>query len=207
MAQRMVSPSRRVGASDPPASADVQVRDRFNLGSQGQPDWIDRARVCIQMICKLIEAPDAPRDLADIGCGDQKLGAMLARRGLPLTFIGYDLVPQAANVVRFDLSCDRLQQAAGIVTLLGVIEYLSDLTSALTPLSASCRYLIVSHVLRTEKSPSPQRVAELGWRTHLTRQEFETAVRSAHFELLEGRMTPDDRTLVLCCRSAASRRA
>jgi hypothetical protein len=197
--------SQRMGADDLQASGDALANDRFNLRSQRQPDWIDRARICAQMIGKLVAAPDGPCDVADIGCGDQKLGAMLARRCLPVTYVGYDLMPQAPNVVRFDLSFDRLQPGRGIVTLLGVIEYLTDLAGALAPLSATCRYLIVSHVLLTEKSPSPQRAAELGWKTHHTRQELEAVICSAGFELLEGRMTPDRRTLVLCCRSTADR--
>ena len=62
-------------------------------------------------------------------------------------------------------------------------------------------YVIVSHVLRQHDYYSPERLAELGWRNHLSESETHELLGRNGFAVIEARFAPDQRTLVLLCRS------
>lgn len=177
---------------------------RFNLETQADRGWLERADACVSLVLGLLQADPGISSVADIGCGDGKLSRRLAVAAPKLRCAGYDLLPQSGDVTPFDLGTDTLPVPVDIVILLGVTEYLADLHAALYRLAPRCRYLILSHVLRTPASPSPQRLLELGWRNHLERPALEQAVRDAGFETLAGCPTPDGKTWLLACRTFVS---
>lgn len=176
------------------------MTDRFNLTTQREPGWIERADLAARMLSALRDADPSVQRLADIGCGDRKLARALEAAGLTMDYEGYDLLPQHESVQRFDLDSDRLDHPVDAVALLGVTEYLRDFRSALERLRASSRYVLLSHVLRGPRPPTPQRLAELGWVNHLSDGELRSLVADAGFEICQQDMTPDGKTRVLCGR-------
>jgi hypothetical protein len=172
---------------------------RFNLDQQAERGWLERSARAATMLATLAAAEPGLRRLADIGCGDTKLRRSLAARDIQLAYQGFDLLPQRPDVLPFDLSTDSLSEPFDVVVLLGVTEYLPDLAGTLARLKPSCRHLLLSHVLKSAKSPSPQRLAELGWRQHLTDEQLQDCIASADFRIRDRDFTPDGRTRLLLC--------
>lgn len=173
---------------------------RFNLVSQTERGWIERAEACVDMIEAARRTDPSIVSLADIGCGDAKLQRTLAARGVPVHYAGYDLLPQNDAIRRFDLAVDTLGEPVDLVVLLGVCEYLADFVGALSRLRTACRHLILSHVLRSPKSPSAARLAELGWVNHFTEAELGQALAAAGYRVGSRRMTPDAKSLIVHCQ-------
>lgn len=169
----------------------------FNLPQQQAGGWWARARIAADLIAEVLPPTGA---LADIGCGDRKLQAVLAERGVAVAYAGFDLLPQSPEVAPFDLRQDTLPRSFDAAALLGVTEYLPDIGDVLRRLAPQCGALVVSHVLASERSPSPARLAELGWISHLHREPFLAAVRRGGFAIERERMTPDGRTLLVAAR-------
>lgn len=173
----------------------------FNLSDQRDRGWYERAQTCIDLLADIL--PERAR-LADIGCGDRKLRDLLAANGIWCEYAGFDLLPQSTEVIRFDVRSDRLPGGFDIAVLMGVTEYLEDIPTALQLMGESCQWLAASHVLASHRSPSPARLSELGWVSHLDRAEFTRAVGKGGFEVVRERMTPDGRTLLVVARRVAT---
>jgi hypothetical protein len=177
----------------------------FNLTSQADRGWWERAHVCADLLAPLCEAGDPVRSLADVGCGDRKLERVLAERHMGLAYLGFDLVPQSDEVVPFDLNVERLPLAVDVLVLLGVTEYLEYFVTSLARQAPQCRYLILSHVMRGPKSPSAARLLELGWRNHFDEEVLVSRLKLARFDVAASRWTPDGKSLLLQCVSQAWR--
>lgn len=154
------------------------------------------------MVASLVEADPGLARLADLGCGDGKLQRSLIARAVPVTYAGFDLLPQRRSVRRFDLSADSLDEVFDIVVMLGVTEYLPDFLGTLQRLRPSCRHLLFSHVLRTANPPSAERLAELGWVNHLDDRQLSEVVAAAGYCIRERATTPDGKTRLLACQVA-----
>jgi hypothetical protein len=170
----------------------------FNLSDQSARGWVERAELCVDLIDCL---PDARQrlKLADLGCGDMKLRPLLQARALSVDYVGFDLVPQHAHVRRLDLTRDDPPTGFDVTVMLGVGEYLPKLEYVLRRIGASCRWLVFSHVLRTDPPISAARLAQLGWINHLDGPALETLLSAADLRVIERRLTPDRRTVVLSC--------
>jgi hypothetical protein len=177
----------------------------FNLRSQSERGWWERAQIGVDLL-STIAGVEAAMRIADIGCGDRKLAQALAERGLACVYTGFDLLPQDDLVQAFDIERDVLPQRVDAAVLLGVSEYLGDLQRALARQRGRCDWLLASHVLRTVRSPGPERLAELGWRNHLARDDFVALVERAGYGIVAERVTPDTKTLVVLCTSAPAGR-
>jgi hypothetical protein len=166
----------------------------FNLGDQRDRGWHERAEACAEMLAEFLPASAS---VADIGCGDRKLKEVFVARGARWRYTGFDLLPQSAEVLQFDVRRDRLPGAFDAAVMLGVTEYIEDIPAALRRLREECQWLVASHVLASARSPSPARLIELGWVSHLDRTGFAGAMRAGGFEARRERMTPDGRTLLI----------
>jgi hypothetical protein len=171
----------------------------FNLVDQARRDWIERAEVCADMVARLLAAHAGTARLADLGCGDTKLRQVLAARGLDIRYEGHDLLPQRDDVARLDLNTDPPPAGIDVAVMLGVGEYLPDLAGVLQRVGSASRWLIFSHVLKRDPPIPPARLAELGWINHLDAAALESRVDAAKLRILERRLTPDRRTLMLAC--------
>ena len=173
----------------------------FNCGDQDTLTWRQRAGVCVDLLERLDCAASSQGSIADIGCGDQKLRVALRARGVTCRYQGYDVLPQDPEVESFDVQRDVLPIGHDLAVLLGVSEYLEDLDGVIGSLARQVPYVIVSHVLRQHDYYSPERLAELGWRNHLSESETHELLGRNGFAVIEARFAPDQRTLVLLCRS------
>ena len=174
----------------------------FNCGDQDTLTWRQRADVCVDLVVKRDRSASSQGSIADIGCGDQKLRVALRARGVTCRYQGYDVLPQDPEVESFDVQRDVLPIGHDLAVLLGVSEYLEDLDGVIGSLARQVPYVIVSHVLRQHDYYSPERLAELGWRNHLSESETHELLGRNGFAVIEARFAPDQRTLVLLCRSA-----
>jgi hypothetical protein len=182
------------------------MRDQpsFNCADQGTPTWQQRAEVAAELLAGVPGRAGAPLAVADIGCGDQKLRAALRARGVRADCHGYDLQPQGPDVERFDVRTDALPRPHDVAVLLGVLEYLEDLSSVLARLAAQVQWLLVSHVVRQDGGYSAAQLRALGWHQHLAAAELERLVQRAGAAVVERRTAPDGRTLLWLCRSQGS---
>jgi hypothetical protein len=172
---------------------------RFHCGEQDATSWWRRAEACAELLARLPASPGQRTSIADIGCGDQKLRDCLRARGLPFEYRGYDLHPQASDVVTFDVRTEALPQRHTVAVLLGVIEYLPDLATTLRRLAQAVPAVLVSHVVREGSQYSAARLAELGWLNHLTTAELERLLGELGLDVIDRQSTPDQRTLLLLC--------
>jgi hypothetical protein len=182
----------------------MRERPSFNCADQRTPTWQQRAEVAAELLAGVPGRSGAPLVVADIGCGDQKLRAALRARGAAFAYRGYDLLPQAADVERFDVRADALPRPHDVAVLLGVLEYLEDLSSVLARLAAQVQWLLVSHVVRQDGGYSAAQLRALGWHQHLAAGELERLVQHAGAVVIERRTAPDGRTLLWLCRSQRS---
>jgi hypothetical protein len=173
----------------------------FNCADQATPTWRQRADVCAELLTGLVPARGAPLQLADIGCGDQKLRDSLRACGVSVDYTGYDLLPQTSDVHRFDVRSDLLPRQHDVAVMLGVIEYLQDLPVALGRLARQVPYLVLSHVIRQGDTYTPEMLAKLGWVNHLALGELEELLSNSGYAESTHRLTPDGRTMLVVCVS------
>ncbi|MDW6022564.1 methyltransferase domain-containing protein [Mesorhizobium sp. BAC0120] len=172
-------------------------RDRYNLKTQKRAEWFARASAAVDLVQRALPNGGA---IADVGCGDQKLRLEIERRGATYTYSGYDIDPQGADVIKFDLSSDELNRYFDVIVILGVLEYVKDVGAALKKLSTNTRFLVVSHVNSDDVDYSPERVRKMNWVSVLRKSEFEAALGYAGYTILE-RLVLDDTTRLWLCES------
>ena len=177
---------------------------RFNCADQARATWIERADRAVDLVEAALPGLQPPVRLADLGCGDQKLRARLERRELPVEYRGFDLVPQAAEVLRYDITSDPPPEECDIFVLLGVVEYLKDVPAALARLAPACRRLIVSHVVSNRTRYAKEDLERLGWITHMTEDAFAALLRAAGFAIERALVTEEGRIVVWLCSPVAA---
>ncbi len=177
-------------------------RAAFNCDDQDNETWLDRARLCVEMLMSLSLAGERVVSIADIGCGDQKLRAVLQAKAVDCRYHGYDLIPQSGEVVPFDVQKDLLPHTCDVAVMLGVLEYLRDAQRALEKLAGRSRYLIVSHVVRQDNGPyTEQEIRRLKWCNHLSRQDVESMLGRTGFRPLQSVWAADRRTMLFVAGS------
>lgn len=176
----------------------------FNCVDQLTATWRQRADLCVELISASNPAKGELL-IADIGCGDQKLRDALAQTGIRFSYYGYDLLPQSADVEKFDVCSDALPAGYDIAVMLGVIEYLEGLPEVLSQMAKQVPHLVVSHVVQQGDVYSAGRLLELGWINHLSEVSLEGLLLRCGFAISARRMTPDGRTLLLACTSMTKR--
>lgn len=167
---------------------------------------MDRARISADLIVKAASLSGRSQTiLADIGCGDGKLGPLVASKRPGFTYRGFDLYPQKKGITTFDLRKDKLEDRYDVIALLGVLEYISDLQSVLCHLRDHCNYLVVSHV-SNRVGMSAQEMAKLNWSTVLSKGAFSSELIKAGFSIIEDQTTANGQTVIWLCEVDAQQR-
>ena len=171
---------------------------RFNCGEQNDAAWVDRAEIAAEFISQASRSAAKPQTVADIGCGDGKLGRILAQRGENISYRGYDLVPQSENVTRFNVDTDRLPKF-DIAVLLGVLEYSADIRIPLKMLAETATSLVISHAVSDYRKMSVTALKRMNWKTHLSSDEFSEKLTEAGFSIIDSRLTANQKSIVWYC--------
>lgn len=176
----------------------------FNCADQHTVTWRQRADLCVELIGAMAQAGGEIR-IADIGCGDRKLRQSLERTDICFSYSGYDLLPQSAEVKKFDVRDDALPAGNDVAVMLGVIEYLEGLPEVLSRMATQVPHILLSHVIQQGDGYSAARLLELGWINHLSAASLEGLLVQCGFEISARHMTPDGKTLLLACASVVKR--
>lgn len=173
----------------------------FNCGDQALPPWWERAELCANYLGRVSRLLGRPVDVADIGCGDQKLKIALSRLGVMGKYRGYDLLPQSDDVTRFDVREDELPSGGDAIVMLGVLEYIDNIDDVLSRAAQSAPYLLISHVVKNGGHYSEEQLKALGWVTHLSEFELGGKLGLYGFSFQEYKLIDENKTLVVLCKS------
>jgi len=130
-----------------------------------------------------------------------KMRSCIEDAGVQCEYRGFDIVPQTPDVVRLDLHKDRLPVPTDVVVLLGVSEYLDDLPAIVARLATEAEWFLVSHVIEESSSYTQEQLRKLGWRNHLSTEEFTRLLEDNGFVVTERDLTDNRRTMLWLCRS------
>lgn len=172
----------------------------FNLSDQSQLTWLERAELCLDLIRSIDDLPKRAT-LADVGCGDKKLEIALRNAHLDLRYSGFDLHPQSMDVQMLDITCNALPGYYDVAVLLGLTEYLPDLTGTLASLQSHCRYLVLSHVVADISAYTPEDLQRLGWLNHKTEAEITELLARTGYLCLRNAVSADRRTVLWLSRT------
>jgi hypothetical protein len=170
-------------------------RERWSNPASFETAWDGRAQLAAQFV------PAGSRVL-DLGCGQMAL-----KRFLPLGcgYCGCDLVARDATTVVCDFNAGQFPteaaRAADLITMLGVLEYITDVGAFFTQLRASNRDVVMSYCA-TDLTGAVDRPS-LGWITHFSFQDLAELVDRHGFRIAASmpvdamqvlmRLTPIDR--------------
>jgi hypothetical protein len=181
------------------------IMNRYNLSDQKATSWLNRAEICVSFIQRDIQTREAERvDVADLGCGDEKLERLLASRLSRVSYQGYDIIPQSRRVIALDLNRDELPRHYDFITVLGVSEYIDDLRGFLVKMAGSADRLIISHVISDAGVYDGEALTRLGWRNHLSQDQLLSLLAECGWETLDSYLEPiEKRTFLAIARSRA----
>lgn len=135
--------------------------------------------------------------IADLGCGDQKLLSELKQTKIQFEYQGYDLIPQSPHVKKINLNEETISLNVDIVAILGVIEYLKDISLFLKRLSPHTKCIILSYVVAGSGVYTQESRAALQWINDHTKDEIISFVKSAEYNTQKYLLIHQDRTLIL----------
>ncbi len=135
--------------------------------------WSWRAKIAAEWLA------DA-KSVVDLGCGNMELEKYLRR---DQKYIPIDIVPRDERTIVLDLNKDDLPQvAADGCALLGVLEYMLDLSGFLTKLRARFPRVVTSFVHREDGDTEDSRLA-MGWINHLDQPSIRRAFEEAGYSI------------------------
>lgn len=172
----------------------------YNCGRQGARSWWERTDVAVELVAQALQGKSARARVLDFGCGDEKVGAELARRGLDVDYAGFDLHPQSPRVRQLDLARDAIDDRADVAVVLGVFEYLEDPVAVMRRIAAAAPVLVVSHAASDLGRAADFDPKSLHWVLYVDRATFERHLASAGFRVEQRRVTPDGKTALWLCR-------
>ncbi|WP_149344621.1 class I SAM-dependent methyltransferase [Neorhizobium sp. P12A] len=180
---------------------------RYNLSDQKAKSWQRRAEVCVNFIEKDLRDRHLHRvDLADLGCGDEKLGGLLAARLPVVAYQGYDVLPQSSRVIAIDLDKQELPRRYDYITVLGVTEYLEDMRGFLRRMAMVGDRMVLSHVISDSGFYDQASRARLGWKNHLSRSELLSLLDASGWAPRDSYLDPDEgRVFLVLAEAAASK--
>ena len=156
-------------------------RAPYNLTEQARSSWVVRAETAAASIRAVVDA-NGPVSVADLGCGDGKLRTALEPLiGDRLQYKGFDILPQSPAVERIDLEHESVPGRHTVITLLGVSEYVTDMSKLLGRVAQSARFLCVSYTSSDSGSFDAAQVAERQWKHHHSKREVDAFARALGF--------------------------
>jgi hypothetical protein len=150
-------------------------RERWSDPASFETAWDGRAQLAAQFIA-------AGSRVLDLGCGKMAL-----QRFLPMgcTYRGCDLIARDAATVVCDFNAGQFPTEAAaecdIITMLGVLEYVTDVDGFFAHLRSSHRDVVVSYCA-TDLTGSVDRPS-LGWMTHFSFQDLAELVDRHGFRI------------------------
>jgi len=170
-------------------------RERWSDPASFEAAWDGRAQLAAQFVT-------AGSRVLDLGCGQMAL-----KRFLPVGcgYCGCDLVARDAITVVCDFNAGQFPteaaRAADLITMLGVLEYITDVDAFFTHLRSSHRDVVMSYCA-TDLTGGVDRPS-LGWITHFSFQDLAELVDRHGFRIAASmpvdamqvlmRLTPIDR--------------
>lgn len=164
---------------------------------------MDRAENAVALIQAIDENANKSLTVCDIGCGDMKLRRFLMAALPAATYRGFDLVPQNADVIPWDIRKDSLPMQCDVAVMLGVIEYIEDVPEVLRRLSVQARHLVVSYVISDYSSYTPEKLRDLGWLHHQSKAEFIKILTDSGFQVERTELADNRLTVLALCHSLA----
>jgi hypothetical protein len=176
----------------------------YNLGDQQGSAWEARA----QQACRLLRetAGDAltpPVRIADIGCGNQRLrGGLETEFGKTgIVYQGFDIQPQAGDVVAFDVRHAAPPGEWDVLVTLGVLEYIEDQATTLQRLAAAGPWFVVSHVVADGRPAAGIDQERYGWTRLPWASELSQDLVRAGFSIGGHQLLDGGRTGLWVCHS------
>lgn len=174
----------------------------YNCGRQGARSWWERTGLAVDFVEKAIAGLPTPVRLLDLGCGDEKVAAELARRDVAVDYLGFDLHPQSPRVRPLDLGRETISETGDVAVVLGVFEYLDDPTTVLGRIAAAAPRLVVSLAASDLGRSADFDPVALNWKLYVDRPTFEAHLAAAGWSIEARAVTPDGKTALWRCRLA-----
>ncbi len=161
---------------------------RWSNPASFESAWDARAELAAQFI------PAGARVL-DLGCGRMSLQRFLPRG---CSYRGCDLVARDARTIVCDFNAGQFPTEGAaevdIITMLGVLEYITDVERFLTQLRSSKRDVVLSYCA-TDLTGSVDR-ASLGWLNHFSLEDL-AALFDRHDFVIKGTMPVDSLQILM----------
>jgi hypothetical protein len=159
---------------------------RFSCHEQESESWESRAERATSLWLEVIAGDALSSEhllqMADFGCGDEKLRKVLASKlGRAFEYHGYDLHPQNSSVEEFDLEEGMPAAHFDVVFCLGLLEYVNDLDGFLGRMHQVCRYAVVSFVISDAGAYSKQNARRRGWVSEYSRDQLADKLSKSGF--------------------------
>lgn len=174
----------------------------YNCGRQGARSWWERTDAAVDLVEQALGEGGARARVLDFGCGDEKVAAELARRGVAVDYLGFDLHPQSPSVRPLDLAHEAIEERGDIAVVLGVFEYLEDPVAVMERIGQAAPVLVVSHAASDLGRPADFDPKALHWCLYVDRATFVGHLAAAGWRVEAHRVTPDGKTALWLCRRA-----
>src|SRR6185295_17551290 len=163
-------------------------RARWSNPASFEAAWDARVELAAQFI------PAGARVL-DLGCGRMSLQRFLPRG---CSYRGCDLAARDARTIVCDFNAGQFPSEgaaeADIITMLGILEYITDVEGFLTHLRSSKRDVVLSYCA-TDLTGSVDR-ASLGWLNHFSLEDL-AALFDRHDFVIKGTMPVDSLQILM----------
>jgi len=193
----------KIQAIQASASEQAQVRRPFNLDESRAGTWDARAEAAKRLWLFGIEEDrsaeiDLPEiwSIADLGCGDERLGRALIDTGIPHRYQGYDVLPQSPTCQRWNINEGLPTGRVDVAFALGLLEYLADVSLFFHGLRAFTRTAVISYVAADSGAYRDADVASRGWRNHYLSSEIMELLTSAGLRARASAVIDDRRTFL-----------
>ncbi|MBI1178020.1 glycosyltransferase [bacterium] len=157
------------------AEAERKILWDRNLG-ENLLEWPSRAEAAAQLIRDL-DLPAQGR-LIDLGCGHQTLRALVPAS---LEYVPVDRVARRPDVITLDLNTSLPDDSYTVATMLGLVEYFSDVRRLLEWAARHTQYLVLSY----NDCSDPARRTRQHWQSSLSVAELETILKNIAGKLLK----------------------
>ncbi|KKQ27899.1 MAG: Glycosyl transferase group 1 [Candidatus Magasanikbacteria bacterium GW2011_GWC2_37_14] len=171
--------------------------NKYNLNHQKSLKWTERSKEALELF-KNINFTNKIIKIADLGCGDKKLFELINKlKNLEFTYKGFDIMPQADDVEKINLSENVINEEFDVVFCLGLIEYLKNIDFFFANLVKISNYVILSCVVSDYADYNEKVIRRKGWENYLSVKQLEMLIKKYGFEIIKSKMI-DNGVTYLC---------